>query len=231
MEIARKRLSETEKDIDATRNKPPKGTPLAKAIETVDRYKSILESKKGDVSKVDDFTRKAAEQAAATVERFEKDAARRLKEARGQVQMYEETYLNQGRPSKSGSKTSTSTSAGDPAGVMDYLKDEPPASAASANAPAANSAPAKTSTSRTGDGSVVNPYVDTKGKPRPDAPRGGTSVASKLIDAAPGVAKDVANNVNEKLNNAELRYLKDKIDRKETLSAVDRVRAQRAGLL
>jgi hypothetical protein len=141
--------------------------------------------------------------------------------------MYEETYLNQGRPSKSGAKTPTSTSAGDPAGVMDYLKEEPPASAAPASAPAPTSAPV----SRTGGANSANPYVDTKGKARPDAPRGGSSLASQLVDAAPGMAKDVANNVNEKLNNAELRYLKDKIDRNETLTASDRLRAKRAGLL
>jgi hypothetical protein len=229
LEIARKRLSETEKDIDATRNKPPKGTPLAKAMESVSRYNSILESKKGDASKVDDYIKKDAEQAAAIVGRFEKDAARRLQEARDQVQMYEDTYLTQGRGAKSGAKTSKSKD--DPYDIMGILKEEPPASAAPANASAPASAPVKTSTNRTGDGSVVNPYVDTKGKPRPDAPRGGASVASKLIDAAPGVAKDVANNVNEKLNSAELRYLKDKIDRNEKLSTTDRIRAERAGLL
>jgi hypothetical protein len=229
LEIARKRLSETEKDIDATRNKPPKGTPLAKAMESVSRYNSILESKKGDASKVDDYIKKDAEQAAAIVQRFETNAARRLQEAREQVQMYEDTYLTQGRGAKSGAKTSRSKD--DPYDIMGILKNEPPASTGPANAPASNSAPDKTSTNRTGDGSKPNPYVDTKGKAKPDAPRGGASLASQLVDAAPGVAKDVANKVNEKLNNAELRYLKDKIDRNEKLSTVDRIRAERAGLL
>jgi len=229
LEIARKRLSETEKSIDDTRNKPPKGTPLAKAMESVNRYNNILEKNKGDVSKIDDFIRKDAEQGAAVVKRFEDSATRRLQEARDQVQMYEDTYLTQGRGAKAGAKTSKSKD--DPYDIMGILKEEPPASAAPANAPAPASASDKTSTSRTGDGSKVNPYVDTKGKAKPDAPRGGASIASQLVDAAPGMAKDAANKVNEKLNNAELRYLKDKIDRKETLSATDRVRAQRAGLL
>lgn len=229
LNAALRQKADIEKDIEATRSKPPKGSPLAKAMDTANLYNSLLSKNNGDASKLDAITRKNGEQALETINKFETNAARRLREAENRVQTFENLFDTAGRGSKSGAKTSKSKD--DPYDIMDILKEEPPASAAPANAPAPAPAPNKTSTSRTGDGNVVNPYVDTKGKPRPDAPRGGTSVASKLIDAAPGVAKDVANNVNEKLNNAELRYLKDKIDRKETLSATDRVRAQRAGLL
>jgi hypothetical protein len=224
LEIARKRLSETEKDIDATRNKPPKGSPLAKAMESVSRYNSILESKKGDVSKVDDFTRKAAEQAAAIIDRFETDAKRRLDTARAEVKTYEDTYLNQGRPSKSGKTTPPPTMGDNPLG----LEIPPPTNpAAKAAAPAPASAPV----SRTGDANSANPYVDTKGKARPDAPKGGPSLGSKLIDEATPAVKEAAKKVTDTLSGSELRYLKDKIARNETLSPTDRVRAQRAGLL
>jgi hypothetical protein len=228
LEISRNRLAKVEQDIISTRDKPPKGTPLAKAMESVNRYNNILEKNKGDASKVDDFIKKDAEQAAAVVKRFEDDAKRRLKDAKDQVNMYEETYLTQGRGAKL-NKT-TSSSKADPYDIMDILKSEPSASAAPAAAPPAN-APTKTSTSRTGDASSANPYVDTKGKTKLDAPKGGASLASQAIDAAPGVAKDVASKVNQTLNSAELRYLKDKIDRNESLSVTDRIRAERAGLL
>jgi hypothetical protein len=140
--------------------------------------------------------------------------------------MYEETYLNRGRGA-SLNKTAPSATD-DPFGIMDILK-EPPASAAPAAA-AAN-APTKTSTSRTGDASSVNPYIDTKGKAKPDAPKGEPSKASKLVDQAVPVVKDVANKVANELSGSELRYLKDKIDRNEKLSVTDRIRAERAGLL
>ena len=137
LEISRNRLAKVEQDITSTRDKPPKGTPLAKAMESVNRYNNILEKNKGDASKVDDFIKKDAEQAAAVVKRFEDDAKRRLKDARDQVNMYEQTYLTQGRGAKSGAKPSAASD--DPFGIMDILK-EPPASAAPANAPAKTSA-------------------------------------------------------------------------------------------
>jgi hypothetical protein len=97
-----RKLAETEKDIETTRSKPPKGTPLAKAIETVSRYNSILESKKGDVSKVEPYLRKEAEQAQAIVDGFETRAAQRLQDARDEVTRYENIFATQGRGSKSG---------------------------------------------------------------------------------------------------------------------------------
>ena len=227
LEISRNRLAKVEQDITSTRDKPPKGTPLAKAMESVNRYNNILEKNKGDVSKVDDFIKKDAEQAAAIVKRFEDDAKRRLKDARDQVNMYEETYLTQGRGAKLDKKALSSKA--DPYDIMDILKSEPPASAAPTAASA--NAPTKTSTSRTGDASSANPYVDTKGKAKPDAPKGEPSKASKLVDQAAPVVKDVANKVANELSGSELRYLKDKIARNEKLSVTDRIRAERAGLL
>ena len=106
-------------------------------MESVNRYNNILEKNKGDASKVDDFIKKDAEQAAAVVKRFEDDAKRRLKDARDQVNMYEQTYLTQGRGAKSGAKPSAASN--DPFEIMDILK-ESPASPAPANAPAKTSA-------------------------------------------------------------------------------------------
>ena len=224
LEIARKRLSETEKDIDATRNKPPKGSPLAKAMESVSRYNSMLANSKGDASKISEFVKKEAEQAATIIDRFEADAKRRLDTARAEVKTYEDTYLNQGRPSKSGKTTPPPTMGDNPLG----LEIPPPTNpAAKAAAPAPASAPV----SRTGDANSANPYVDTKGKARPDAPKGGPSLGSKLIDEATPAVKEAAKKVTDTLSGSELRYLKDKIARNETLSPTDRVRAQRAGLL
>lgn len=227
LEISRRRLADVERDIDATRNKPPKGTPLAKAMESVNRYNNILEKNDGDASKVDAYIKKDAEQAKAIVDRFEDSAKRRLKDARDQVQTYENIFTTQGRGSKPGATTSTDKA--DPYDIMDILKSESPAS--TAPAAAAANAPTKISTSRTGDASSVNPYVDTKGKARPDAPRGEPSKASKLVDEAVPVVKDVANKVANELSGSELRYLKDKIARNEKLSVTDRIRAERAGLL
>jgi hypothetical protein len=150
-----------------------------------------------------------------------------LQDAKAEVKRFEDIFTTQGRGSKS--EKAAPTNKADPYDIMDILKSESPASTASANAPA--NAPAKTSTSRTGDASSANPYVDTKGKARLDAPKGAASLGSQAIDAAPGVVKDVASKVNQTLNSAELRYLKDKIDRNEPLSVTDRIRAERAGLL
>ena len=103
LQIAYKRQSDIEKDIETTRSKPPKGTPLAKAMETVNRFNSILESKKGDISKVEPFIRKEAEQAQAVVDGFETRAAQRLQDAKDQVKTFEDIFNTQGRASKSGS--------------------------------------------------------------------------------------------------------------------------------
>ena len=227
LEISRRRLADVEKDIEATRTKPPKGTPLAKAMESVNRYKSALAAKKGDASKVDAYITEEARQAAETIDKFETNATRRLNEARSQVRTYEDIFVTQGRGAKSGTKTAPAMDD-NPLG-LDLGGPAPTSPAAPAAAPAP--APAKPSTSRTGDASSANPYVDSKGRPIANAPKGGASLASQAIDAAPGVAKDVANKVNETLNSAELRYLKDKIARKENLSVTDRIRAERAGLL
>jgi hypothetical protein len=140
LEISRNRLAKVEQDIISTRDKPPKGTPLAKAIESVNRYNSQLAKYDGDASKVDPYIKKDAEQQQAIVNRFEADAKRRLKDARDQVNMYEETYLTQGRGAKLDKKALSSKA--DPYDIMDILKSEPPASAASA---ASANAPTKTS--------------------------------------------------------------------------------------
>lgn len=223
--IARNRLADIEKDIESTRSKPPKGTPLAKAMESVSRYNSMLASNKDDPTKVPDYIRKDAEQAQEVVNRFEDSAKRRLKEARDQVRTYENIFTTQGRASKSGAEAPAPAMSDNP---LDLDLSAPADSAAPA-APA--NAPTKTSTSRTGDASSVNPYVDTKGKARPDAPRGEPSKASKLIDQATPVIKETANKVVNELSGSERRYLKDKIDRNEKLSAAERIRAERAGLL
>jgi hypothetical protein len=111
------------------------------------------------------------------------------------------------------------------------LKDTDKPAAAPATAPATAPTPAKTPAGRTGDASSANPYVDSKGKPIPNAPKGEASLASRAVDAVPGVAKDVASKVNETLNRSELRYLQDKIARNQALSVTERIRAERAGLL
>jgi hypothetical protein len=227
LNAALRQKADIEKDIEATRSRPPKGSPLAKAMDTANLYNSLLSKNGGDASKLDAITRKNGEQALETINKFETNAARRLREAENRVQTFENLFDTAGRGSKSGAKTSGSKD--DPFEIMDILKSESPASAASANAPA--NAPAKTSTSRTGDASSVNPYVDTKGKARPDAPRGEPSKASKLVDEAVPVVKYVANKVANELSGSELRYLKDKIARNEKLSVTDRIRAERAGLL
>jgi hypothetical protein len=103
LNAALRRLAETEKDIETTRSKPPKGTPLAKAMETVSRFNSILESKKGDISKVEPFLRKEAEQAQGVVDGFETRAAQRVQDAKDEVKRYEDIFNTQGRASKSGS--------------------------------------------------------------------------------------------------------------------------------
>jgi hypothetical protein len=227
LNAALRQKADIEKDIEATRSRPPKGSPLAKAMDTANLYNSLLSKSNGDASKLDAITRKNGEQALETIKKFEDNSKRRLQDAENRVQTFENLFDTAGRGSKSGAKTSAAKN--DPYDIMDILKQESPASAASANAPA--NAPAKTSTSRTGDASSANPYVDTKGKAKPDAPRGEPSKASKLVDEAVPVVKNVANKVANELSGSELRYLKDKIARNEPLSVTDRIRAERAGLL
>jgi hypothetical protein len=198
-------------------------------MQAVNRYNDLLRNSKNDPSKVPEIVRSAAEQGQKVVDAFETRAKQRLQDAKAEVTRYEDIFINQGRGSKS--EKTAPTSKADPYDIMDILKSEPPAKAAPANAPAAAPASAKPSTSRTGDASSANPYVDAKGKPIPNAPRGEASAVSRAIDAAPGVARDVASKVNETLNSAELRYLQDKIARKEKLSVTDRIRAERAGLI
>jgi hypothetical protein len=121
-------------------------------MESVNRYNNILEKNDGDASKVDAYIKKDAEQAKAIVDRFEDSAKRRLKDARDQVQTYENIFTTQGRGSKPGATTPSSKA--DPYDIMDILKNEPPATAAanvptktSANAPTTASAPASTANS------------------------------------------------------------------------------------
>jgi hypothetical protein len=137
LEISRRRLADTERDIESTRNKPPKGTPLAKAMESVNRYNNILEKNDGDASKVDAYIKKDAEQAQAIVNKFEESAKRRLQDARNQVETYENIFTTQGRGSKPGAAPSKAKN--DPYDIMDILKNEPPATT-SANAPTKTSA-------------------------------------------------------------------------------------------
>lgn len=224
LEISRRRLADTEKDIEATRNKPPKGTPLAKAMESVSRYNSMLASNKDDPTKVPDYIRKDAEQAQAVVDKFEESAKQRLRDARKQVQTYEDIFVTQGRGAKSGAAAPSSGMSDNP---LDLDLSVPTSSAA----PTPANSPAKASTSRTGDASSVNPYVDTRGKAKPDAPRGEPSKVSKLADEVTPAVKNVANKVANELSGSEMRYLKDKIARNEKLSVTDRIRAERAGLL
>ena len=100
---ALRRQAEIEKDIETTISKPPKGTPLAKAIETVNRFNSILADKKGDISKMSAYQIKEAEQAQETVDGFKTRSDQRLQAAKDEVKRYEDVFNTQGRASKSGS--------------------------------------------------------------------------------------------------------------------------------
>jgi len=108
---ALRRLAETEKDIETTISKPPKGTPLAKAIETVNRFNSILADKKGDISKMSAYQIKEAEQAQETVDGFKTRSDQRLQAAKDEVRRYEDIFTNQGRGAKSGSTNKTQAGA------------------------------------------------------------------------------------------------------------------------
>jgi hypothetical protein len=138
LNAALRQKADIEKDIEATRSRPPKGSPLAKAMDTANLYNSLLSKNNGDASKLDAITRKNGEQALETINKFETNAARRLREAENRVQTFENLFDTAGRGSKSGAKTSGSKD--DPFEIMDILKSESPASAASADAPTKTSA-------------------------------------------------------------------------------------------
>jgi hypothetical protein len=138
LNAALRQKADIEKDIEATRSRPPKGSPLAKAMDTANLYNSLLSKSGGDASKLDAITRKNGEQALETINKFETNAARRLREAENRVQTFENLFDTAGRGSKSGAKSSAAKD--DPFEIMDILKSESPASAGSTNAPAKTSA-------------------------------------------------------------------------------------------
>jgi len=225
---AYKNLGLVQQQIEATKQNPKSGYTAAQ--ENISMYQTMLKQADGDVSKIPERIKQLNEKAVKDVEKFDASANARLKEAQDRVKTADIMFQNYGRAAKdikSGAVGLPGAPSGDnPLG----LEIPPPASsAAPANAPAAT--PSKASTSRTGDASSANPYVDTKGKALPNAPRGEPSKASKLADEVAPVVKNVANKVAEELSGSELRYLKDKIARNEKLSVTDRIRAERAGLL
>ena len=100
---ALRRQAEIEKDIETTISKPPKGTPLAKAIETVNRFNSILADKKGDISKMSAYQIKEAELQQEIIDGFKTRSDQRLQAAKNEVKRYEDIFSSQGRGAKSGS--------------------------------------------------------------------------------------------------------------------------------
>jgi hypothetical protein len=136
--IALNRQRDIEKDIEATRSKPPKNSPLANAMESVSRYNDILRNNKNDPSKVPEIIKSAAEQGQKVIDSFETRSNQRLQDAKAEVKRFEDIFTTQGRGSKS--EKAAPTNKADPYDIMDILKSEPPASAASANAPAKTSA-------------------------------------------------------------------------------------------
>jgi hypothetical protein len=138
LNAALRQKADIEKDIEATRSRPPKGSPLAKAMDKASLYNSLLSKSGNDPSKLDAITRKEGEQALETINKFETNAARRLRDAEDRVKTFENLFDTAGRGSKSGAKTSGAKD--DPFEIMDILKSESPASAGSTNAPAKTSA-------------------------------------------------------------------------------------------
>jgi len=136
--IALNRQRDIEKDIEATRSKPPKNSPLANAMESVSRYNDILRNNKNDPSKVPEIIKSAAEQGQKVIDSFETRSNQRLQDAKAEVKRFEDVFTTQGRGSKS--EKAAPANKDDPQDIMDILKKEPPASAASANAPAKTSA-------------------------------------------------------------------------------------------
>jgi hypothetical protein len=222
---AYKNLGLVQQQIEATKQNPKSG--YAAAQENISMYQTMLKQAGYDDSKIPERIKQLNEKAVKDVERFDTSANTRLKEAQDRLKTADTMFQNYGRGAKDAKAgaPSASTAMGDNPLGLDLSASTPAAPAAS------TSAPTKASTSRAGDASSVNPYVDTKGKAKPDAPRGEPSKASKLVDEAVPVVKNVANKVANELSGSELRYLKDKIDRNEKLSVTDRIRAERAGLL
>jgi hypothetical protein len=164
LNAALREKSNIEKDIEATRSRPPKGSPLAKAMDTANLYNSLLSKNDGDASKLDAITRKNGEQALETINKFETNAARRLRDAEDRVKTFENLFDTAGRGSKSGAKTSGAKD--DPFEIMDILKSESPASAASANAPTGGTTkltnkPTKTTAEVPTNSLASNPYRET----------------------------------------------------------------------
>jgi hypothetical protein len=136
--IALNRQRDIEKDIEATRSKPPKNSPLANAMESVSRYNDILRNNKNDPSKVPEIIKSAAEQGQKVIDSFETRSNQRLQDAKAEVKRFEDIFTTQGRGSKS--EKAAPANKDDPQDILDILKKEPPASTASANAPAKTSA-------------------------------------------------------------------------------------------
>ena len=162
--IALNRQRDIEKDIEATRSKPPKNSPLADAMQSVSRYNDLLRNSKNDPSKVPEIVKSAAEQGQKVIDAFETRSTQRLQDAKAEVKRFEDIFTTQGRGSKS--EKVASTSKDDPSDIMDILKQQPPASAASANAPASGTTklankPAKTTTEVPTNTLASNPYRET----------------------------------------------------------------------
>jgi hypothetical protein len=222
---AYKNLANVQQQIETVKQNPKSGYLAAQ--ENINLYNTLLRQADGDVSKVPEKIKQNYGDAVKHIEQFDTSVNTRLQEAKDRLKTADTMFQNYGRgakDAKAGTTPAPAATGDNPLG-LDLSSSTPAAPAASA------STSTKASTSRAGDASSVNPYVDTKGKAKPDAPKGGASLGSQAIDAAPGVARDVASKVNQTLNSAELRYLKDKIDRNEKLSATDQIRAERAGLL
>ena len=158
---ALRRQAEIEKDIETTRSRPPKGSPLAKAMDTANLYNSLLSKSGGDASKLDAITRKNGEQALETINKFETNAARRLRDAESRVQTFENLFDTAGRGSKPGAKSSSAKD--DPYDIMDILKQESPASAAAPTGGTTKlaSKPTKTTAEVPTNTLTSNPYRET----------------------------------------------------------------------
>jgi hypothetical protein len=222
---AYKNLANVQQQIETVKQNPKSGYLAAQ--ENINLYNTLLRQADGDVSKVPEKIKQNYGDAVKHIEQFDTSVNTRLQEAKDRLKTADTMFQNYGRGAKDAKAGATPapTATGDNPLGLDLGSSTPAAPAA----PASTST--KASTSRTGDASSVNPYVDTKGKAKPDAPRGEPSKASKLADEVAPAVKNVANKVANELSGSELRYLKDKIDRNEKLSVTDRIRAERAGLL
>jgi hypothetical protein len=222
---AYKNLSNVQQQIETIKQNPKSGYLAAQ--ENINLYNTLLRQADGDVSKVPEKIKQNYGDAVKHIEQFDTSVNTRLQEAKDRLKTADTMFQNYGRgakDAKAGTTPAPAATGDNPLG-LDLSSSTPAAPAASA------STSTKASTSRAGDASSVNPYVDTKGKAKPDAPRGEPSKASKLADEVAPAVKNVANKVANELSGSELRYLKDKIARNERLSATDQIRAERAGLL